>query len=1533
MSFGVLDIKEIQKFIGGDLGISENLLKEIINSLLKTLGDCHFEVNPKLSAINLAVDKFDFQLNDLNLKLKELGDIGLKLNGLDLDGILGSLDVLRNLNLYIDPQLLPSIKTKLNLFFNIDIELKCLQDNISYLKKNNSLAGDNDFNFLMNSLSNFDNFIISISKLAKVTQIVDDLNSLKSSNIRIPEIKLKSENDIGDDKFKEFNILKRELNKLKEIKPIIDSINESELSNVFKNISNELPSISKNELNEIANTLPKFQNWLGEWIKWSPKLRLLNIQFPCINFNPLITFGKISNFIKLGVLKDLDILFNLSKINLSLDKLRNFNLNLNTVLPSLNLPELDLRIGELDIAIKSLPDIDFLKKLQIDLPKIDLEYKNNIEKYYKDLKLPEYAGLKSIEKTTISSIFESLKPYVELVRLIFYLIAIIEDIVARIGGLTNPAYDEKSITYSLPKLGGIFSQIDLGIPKFEIDANIDCFNLDINFKKKPVEKSQINFELGKKELDLNNPEIKGKIPENGEGNKPKKIYLGLLEGDKFIKPNDDKLMVDGSYYQFDIIQNPSQLKIKRELQIEEKYKNDEFFKTEIDTLKSNIIENDEFNTLVKETQLKKLKKNNLISLLDTAYIDYVEVKINDKDTIINPDIDYDLFYNDVSEGRLVYGILKNDKENEDSRGPRTYAAPYWKFTAPFIFTSKLMPIIKEALKLIGETLELVSNPTKIFEFLFKIILKKISEHFPVLDINFDWSNKLYDCIKGKLFIDKLKGIIPPELYNDFNLNFDKLKGLGDLSPDLLLKLKNIDLPQIELLKSIPKIDLDFIIKIPKPILDLIIKFPQINFSLFKPLLNLGLPKINELKFNFINIPNYELNLSLPKINFDWKLFKEISIFNFDWNYLFNIDLDILNKVNLNYDLPNLNLDLFKDFNIDLIFSLDFNLLKKIPLDIFKQINFNNPLENLKFTLDGFGLTLAPFPMLIDFNLFKLDINFKLPTDKDFDLYKKAYFEKIGFDDPFNQQIQNIQNLPQIPELPTIPNIPQFPSIPNIPDTSDIDRIKNFDYPQLPNFTIPQIKLPELPNINLPKLPELPDISIQPVFSLITNLIQIPIEFIKMVFELALKLIKGFLKVWELPKLIVDFITFKWLTDLLSFENILKFAGMEINFDDLSKLKIPFFNFPPIKAPNIDVKILREINLLLTFDNLLKGLFGMIEGFLNIFLQMPTKLIGLPDLPKLEFLTKLNLGKLNCKQIEKILNLQNIKKFNEQLINYNNNLTTNINNSLNISNEQLNEFNKSEFNDIKNDDKLNKINLDKLSNLNNVLSKELLNIFNNFNIKDGLNELKLEQFLNFTIDKEFRNFATIPKDILNNLTFKDMGKDNNISSPYNNIIKNFKRPELVNNSNFDNYNIGDFLSVLNKLKFNKALIKNAKLDVLSLGELKDIISTPNIETKLEKINNLNIQNKSINLNDLNNKINQKNKIEQIISNNKSLLNGINNDTIKVDEFFKQNKTDILSLGLDIPKQFSNICDGELPDLKALNLNIPLPKCKDIATLIK
>ena len=115
----------------------------------------------------------------------------------------------------------------------------------------------------------------------------------------------------------------------------------------------------------------------------------------------------------------------------------------NANLPSANIPNIPDAPKIPDIPeIPKVPNINetalkrFLESNQIDLPDLE-KYKVNgkIKIPAADIKLPSYldsVGLKAMEKTTILSIFETQKPYMEVAKVILSSMVKIEDIVARI---------------------------------------------------------------------------------------------------------------------------------------------------------------------------------------------------------------------------------------------------------------------------------------------------------------------------------------------------------------------------------------------------------------------------------------------------------------------------------------------------------------------------------------------------------------------------------------------------------------------------------------------------------------------------------------------------------------------------------------------------------------------------------------------------------------------------------------------------------------------------------------------------------------------------------------------------------------------------------------------------------------------------------------------------------------------------------------------------------------------------------------------
>lgn len=121
----------------------------------------------------------------------------------------------------------------------------------------------------------------------------------------------------------------------------------------------------------------------------------------------------------------------------------------------------------------------------------------------------------------------------------------------------------------------------------------------------------------------------------------------------------------------------------------------------------------------------------------------------------------------------------------------------------------------------------------------------------------------------------------------------------------------------------------------------------------------------------------------------------------------------------------------------------------------------------------------------------------------------------------------------------------------------------------------------------------------PIIKQVSNLVALPINFLKGVFEIFTELFNSLFKIKELPKTYSDFISLKSFKDLLSLTKILEFLGAK----DGDIKTIPMLNVP------------KEGNLNL-IPQMISAFLKMIIQFINGFLTIPNTILNVEIAPKI-----------------------------------------------------------------------------------------------------------------------------------------------------------------------------------------------------------------------------------------------------------------------------------------------------------------------------
>jgi len=139
----------------------------------------------------------------------------------------------------------------------------------------------------------------------------------------------------------------------------------------------------------------------------------------------------------------------------------------------------------------------------------------------------------------------------------------------------------------------------------------------------------------------------------------------------------------------------------------------------------------------------------------------------------------------------------------------------------------------------------------------------------------------------------------------------------------------------------------------------------------------------------------------------------------------------------------------------------------------------------------------------------------------------------------------------------------------------------------------------LPNFKVGKDAIPPDVKENPILKQIANIVALPLNFLKGILDAFKDLLKNLFVVPKLPSVMSDFISFKWVKDLMSIEKIMEFLGA--TGGDLTK--IPFLTIP--SAGNLSL-----------VPDMVKAFMKMIIHFINGFIGIPNTILNVELVPKI-----------------------------------------------------------------------------------------------------------------------------------------------------------------------------------------------------------------------------------------------------------------------------------------------------------------------------
>jgi hypothetical protein len=255
--------------------------------------------------------------------------------------------------------------------------------------------------------------------------------------------------------------------------------------------------------------------------------------------------------------------------------------------------------GNLGIAEKI--ESDFIKKIS-DSTNIQ----KNKDRF--NIKTPDGVGLKSLEQTIITSMLETLKPYMEAGLLMVDLLSAAEDVIARVLGLINPCYVPCTTSNKKSKNGSKILQLK------GLNLNLDRIS----------KKLKIALEKGDEDVlkeDVVVPKDKDKTR---PAEKPNRVYFAYLDENSLpIEPPSS--IKDSGYWfgQFDFVLSNADLYIRRSKEIETKFKGTPDY---IQSFKSRSFENldkicnDEYDFKTNYEENNPIRQGNLLFQLFIKYL-------------------------------------------------------------------------------------------------------------------------------------------------------------------------------------------------------------------------------------------------------------------------------------------------------------------------------------------------------------------------------------------------------------------------------------------------------------------------------------------------------------------------------------------------------------------------------------------------------------------------------------------------------------------------------------------------------------------------------------------------------------------------------------------------------------------------------------------------------------------------------------------------------------------------------------------------
>lgn len=123
---------------------------------------------------------------------------------------------------------------------------------------------------------------------------------------------------------------------------------------------------------------------------------------------------------------------------------------------------------------------------------------------------------------------------------------------------------------------------------------------------------------------------------------------------------------------------------------------------------------------------------------------------------------------------------------------------------------------------------------------------------------------------------------------------------------------------------------------------------------------------------------------------------------------------------------------------------------------------------------------------------------------------------------------------------------------------------------------------------------------QPILKQVANIVALPINLLKGILDEFKTLLTSLFNIPKLPSVMSDFISFKWMKDLLSLPSLLKFLGATGTLGQ-SDFTIPILTIP--SAGNLSL-----------VPSMITAFLKMIVGFLNGFIQIPNTILNVTLVP-------------------------------------------------------------------------------------------------------------------------------------------------------------------------------------------------------------------------------------------------------------------------------------------------------------------------------